>query len=98
MINLELLLQTLYFKKCDLNPSSCQTDRTESRDAIASKNLSSRLLMWVSQTIPQICFVLLNLIGCLPQFAILFIDGAHNSTIFWMQQLYFFHDVLFSNF
>ena len=39
MINLELLLQTLYFKKCDLNPSSCQTDRTESRDAIASKKL-----------------------------------------------------------
>ena len=41
--NLELLLKTLDSKKCDQltdQPTDQLTDRTESRDAIASKNHS----------------------------------------------------------
>ena len=49
MINLELLLQTLDFKKCDQPtdwPTDWPTDRTESRDAIASKNGNIFFLDW----------------------------------------------------
>ena len=43
MINLELLLQTLDFRKCD-QPTDQLTDRTESRDAIASKKAINYIL------------------------------------------------------
>ena len=55
MINFELLLQTLDFKKCD-QLTDQPTDRTESRDAIASKNLNLYILFTVYSLVYPIVY------------------------------------------